>query len=83
MVVTGPRLDPAALPDAPGVDKRAYVPDLHLRPWGWLFEGCDPHRHTTGAVERAGFSTVRHERPKLRHSLSWPVNTAAWGIATR
>ncbi|GAA3732604.1 alpha/beta hydrolase [Salinactinospora qingdaonensis] len=29
IVVTGPRLDPASLPDAPGVEKRAYVPDLH------------------------------------------------------
>jgi pimeloyl-ACP methyl ester carboxylesterase len=29
VVVTGPRIDPASLPDAPGLDKRAYVPDLH------------------------------------------------------
>ncbi|HEX6418274.1 MAG TPA: alpha/beta fold hydrolase [Acidimicrobiales bacterium] len=29
VVVTGPRLDPASLPDAPGVETRAYVPDLH------------------------------------------------------
>ena len=29
VVVTGPRIDPAALPDVPGVDKVAFVPDLH------------------------------------------------------
>jgi pimeloyl-ACP methyl ester carboxylesterase/predicted glycosyltransferase len=29
VVVTGPRIDPASLPDAPGLDKRAFVPDLH------------------------------------------------------
>jgi pimeloyl-ACP methyl ester carboxylesterase/predicted glycosyltransferase len=29
VVVTGPRLDPAALPYAVGVDKRAFVPNLH------------------------------------------------------
>jgi pimeloyl-ACP methyl ester carboxylesterase/predicted glycosyltransferase len=29
IVVTGPRLEPDALPDAPGLDRRAYVPDLH------------------------------------------------------
>lgn len=29
VVVTGPRLDPASLPDVDGVEKRAYVPGLH------------------------------------------------------
>jgi pimeloyl-ACP methyl ester carboxylesterase/predicted glycosyltransferase len=29
VVVTGPRIDPASLPDAPGLDKRSFVPDLH------------------------------------------------------
>jgi pimeloyl-ACP methyl ester carboxylesterase/predicted glycosyltransferase len=29
VVVTGPRLDPDALPTADGVEKRAFVPDLH------------------------------------------------------
>lgn len=29
VVVTGPRLDPAGLPDPPGVTLRRYVPDLH------------------------------------------------------
>ncbi len=29
VVVTGPRLDPAALPQPPGVTLRRYVPDLH------------------------------------------------------
>jgi pimeloyl-ACP methyl ester carboxylesterase/predicted glycosyltransferase len=29
VLVTGPRIDPASLPDAAGLDKRAFVPDLH------------------------------------------------------
>lgn len=29
IVVTGPRIDPAALPQVPGVEYRAFVPDLH------------------------------------------------------
>lgn len=53
------------------------------RPWGWLFEGCDPHRHTGDAIRAAGFSDVHVGRRKLRRSPFWPVNTAIWGIATR
>jgi pimeloyl-ACP methyl ester carboxylesterase/predicted glycosyltransferase len=30
MVVAGPRIDPASLPRAPGVEVRGFVPDLHL-----------------------------------------------------
>ncbi|MCD9625680.1 alpha/beta hydrolase [Rhabdothermincola salaria] len=29
VIVTGPRIDPGALPDVAGVEKRAFVPDLH------------------------------------------------------
>jgi pimeloyl-ACP methyl ester carboxylesterase/predicted glycosyltransferase len=29
VVVTGPRIDPASLPAAPGLEVRGYVPDLH------------------------------------------------------
>jgi pimeloyl-ACP methyl ester carboxylesterase/predicted glycosyltransferase len=29
VLVTGPRIDPASLPDAAGLDKRTFVPDLH------------------------------------------------------
>jgi pimeloyl-ACP methyl ester carboxylesterase/predicted glycosyltransferase len=29
VVVTGPRIDPASLPNIPGLDIRPYVPDLH------------------------------------------------------
>ena len=31
LVVTGPRIDPLALPDVAGVEVRGYVPDLYLR----------------------------------------------------
>lgn len=68
---------------APPRRARSVVQRAIRRPWGWLFEGCDPHRHTLAAVERAGFRAVRAEHRKLRRSLFWPVNTAAWGIATR
>lgn len=53
------------------------------RPWGYVFEGCDPARDTPEAVGSAGFRTVRTERRKLRRSVFWPVNTAAWGIAEK
>ena len=62
--------------------RRAVQRAIH-RPWGYVFEGCDPARHTIDAVERAGFTEVRAERRKLSRSLFWPVNTAAWGIAIR
>lgn len=68
---------------APPRGPRAWVQRAIRRPWGWLFEGCDPHRHTLETVRAAGFESVESERRKLRHSLFWPVNTAAWGIATR
>ena len=53
------------------------------RPWGWVFEGCDPHRHTPDTIAEAGFSEVHLERRKLRNSVFWPVNTAACGVAIR
>ena len=53
------------------------------RPWGWVYEGWDPHRHTLATIEHAGFSEVRAGRRKLRGSPFWPVNSGAWGIAVR
>lgn len=53
------------------------------RPWGYIFEGCDPGRNTPDAVASAGFRTVRIERRLLRRSVFWPVNTAAWGVAEK
>ncbi len=62
---------------------RALAQRAIRRPWGWLFEGCDPHRHTPDTIRQAGFTEVQLERRKLRNSVFWPVNTAAWGVATR
>jgi len=62
---------------------RSLVQRAIGRPWSWLFDGCDPHRDIPVAVRHAGFSTVRIERRKFRHSVFWPVNTAVWGIAVR
>lgn len=67
---------------APGT-VRARVQRSIRRPWGWLFEGCDPHRHTADALRRAGFATVDVAGYKLRRSPFWPVNTAIRGVATR
>jgi SAM-dependent methyltransferase len=53
------------------------------RPWGYVFEGCNPARNTPEAVASAGFRTLQVERRKLRHSVFFPVNTAAWGIAVK
>jgi ubiquinone/menaquinone biosynthesis C-methylase UbiE len=53
------------------------------RPWGYVFEGCNPARNTPETVASTGFRTLRVERRKLRHSVFWPVNTAAWGIAVK
>jgi ubiquinone/menaquinone biosynthesis C-methylase UbiE len=62
---------------------RGRVQRVVRRPWGWLFEGCDPHPATTQAIERAGFAHVTIQPRKLRRSPFWPVNTAVWGIAER
>lgn len=68
---------------APEGTFRAWVQVWIRRPWGWLFEGCDPHRETLDSIFDSGFRSVRYERRKLRHSLFWNVNTAVWGIAAR
>ncbi len=47
IVVTGPRLDPAVMPQAPGVEYRAYVPDLHRH-----LAACDL------AIVQGGLSTT-------------------------
>jgi SAM-dependent methyltransferase len=62
---------------------RALVQRAIRRPWGWLFEGCHPHRHTAETIEGAGFASVRVERRKFRRSVFWPVTTAVWGVAVR
>lgn len=68
-----------AAPDGP----RARVQRAVRRPWSWVFEGCDTHRHSHDLVARAGFTSLQLEHRKLRRSPFWPVNTAVWGIAVR
>lgn len=62
---------------------RSGVQRAIRKPWGWVFEGCDPHRNTPHVVEQAGFGSVQITRRRFRHSLFWPVNSAVWGIAVR
>jgi SAM-dependent methyltransferase len=68
---------------APHWSPRRWLQRAIRRPWSWLYEGCTLDRHTAATVRAAGFAhvTVHHER--LRGSAFVPVNTAAWGIATR
>ncbi|GAA3732595.1 class I SAM-dependent methyltransferase [Salinactinospora qingdaonensis] len=68
---------------APHSSLRARVQRSIRRPWGWLFEGCDTHRHTPETIRGAGFASVSIEERKFRNSLFWPVNTAVWGVAVR
>jgi SAM-dependent methyltransferase len=68
---------------APGRGIRRGIQRAIRRPWGWLFEGCRPDRHTPDLVVTAGFSRVHMARRKFRNSLFFPVNTAAWGVAVK
>jgi ubiquinone/menaquinone biosynthesis C-methylase UbiE len=68
---------------APAPGPRRLVQRAIRRPWGWVFEGCNPGPHTPALLEAAGFGDLRVEHRKLRRSLFWPVNTAIWGQAVR
>jgi SAM-dependent methyltransferase len=68
---------------SPRPGPRSVVQRAIRRPWGWLFEGCNPHRPTLATIEAAGFRDVHAEHRKFRRSLFWPVNTAVHGIAIR
>ncbi|QEO13090.1 class I SAM-dependent methyltransferase [Agromyces intestinalis] len=62
---------------------RSWVQRAVRRPWGWTFEGCDPHRDTAAVIERAGFQRTSVSDRILRGSVFYPVNTAICGIAWR
>jgi SAM-dependent methyltransferase len=68
---------------APRRGVRRAVQRAIRRPWGWVFEGCNPGRDTVGLLQAAGFQALEVEHRKFRRSLFWPVNTAVWGIAVR
>jgi ubiquinone/menaquinone biosynthesis C-methylase UbiE len=68
---------------APRAGIRRLVQQVIRRPWGWVFEGCDPVPPTAALLASAGFRTLRLQHMKFRHSLFWPVNTAVWGLAVR
>lgn len=68
---------------APPWSPRRWLQHLLRRPWRWLYEGCDLCRHTTEAIENAGFSRVELTPGRWRHSIFVPVNAAVHGIATR
>lgn len=68
---------------APRWSPRRWLQVALRRPWGWVFEGCDPARDTQARLHAAGFSSITVERRKWRRSAFFPVNTAIWGIAVR
>jgi pimeloyl-ACP methyl ester carboxylesterase/predicted glycosyltransferase len=84
VVVTGPRIDPASLPSAPGVEYRRFVPDLYAH-----LAACDL------AVVQGGLSTCMEltaaKRPFLyfplrnhfEQTLHVPYRLARYGAGTR
>jgi ubiquinone/menaquinone biosynthesis C-methylase UbiE len=66
---------------APHRGVRRAVQRVIRRPWGWVFEGCNPGKDTVGLLQAAGFDALEIEQRKFKRSLFWPVNTAVWGIA--
>jgi SAM-dependent methyltransferase len=62
---------------------RGWVQRAVSRPWGWVFEGCDPHRGTDRMLEAAGFRDLTLIHRRLRRSVFYPVNTAIAGVAWR
>jgi ubiquinone/menaquinone biosynthesis C-methylase UbiE len=68
---------------APRRGLRRAVQRAIRRPWGWVFEGCNPGKDTAGLLQAAGFDALELEHRKFRRSLFWPVNTGMWGIAIR
>lgn len=62
---------------------RRWVQNLIARPWAWIFQGCRTNRDTASVLALAGFSELRVEKRKFRHSAFFPVNSAIWGIASK
>lgn len=64
------------------VSPRRWLQRVLVRPWAWLFEGCQLCRNTADAIAEAGFDTVQLHRGRFRHSVFIPVNRAISGVAT-
>lgn len=62
IVVAGPRIDPASLPGHPGLEARAYVPDLHRH-----LAACDL------AVVQGGLATTMELTAARRPFLYFPL----------
>ncbi|HZP38426.1 MAG TPA: alpha/beta fold hydrolase [Methylomirabilota bacterium] len=62
VVVTGPRIDPASLPATPGIEYRAFVPDLYAH-----LAGCDL------AIVQGGLSTCMELTAAGRPFLYFPL----------
>jgi pimeloyl-ACP methyl ester carboxylesterase/predicted glycosyltransferase len=62
IIVTGPRIDPASLPQAPGLEYRRFVPDLYAQ-----LAGCDL------AVVQGGLSTCMELTALKRPFIYFPL----------
>src|SRR5262245_59858736 len=62
IVITGPRIDPASLPQEPGIEYRAFVPDLYAH-----LAACDL------AVVQGGLSTCMELTAAKRPFLYFPL----------
>jgi ubiquinone/menaquinone biosynthesis C-methylase UbiE len=69
--------------EAPRRGVRRAIQRVIRRPWGYVFEGCNPGPSTVPLLEAAGFDELQLEHAKFRRSVFWPVNTAVWGIGVR
>ena len=63
------------------VSPRRWIQTVLVRPWSWLFEGCQLCRNTAASIEAAGFADVDLERRRFRWSMFVPVNSAISGRA--
>jgi SAM-dependent methyltransferase len=59
------------------------VQRLVRRPWGAVFDGCDPCRDTERVLRAAGFSSVSLRRRRTFDPIFYPVVEQISGTATR
>ena len=65
------------------VSPRRWLQTSLMKPWAWLYEGCQLCRNTQSAIYRAGFNSVDMRRHRMRKSAFVPVNLAISGSAVK
>lgn len=72
-------IEHVAAPEGSGKRK---VQNVLLRPWRWLFEGCETNRDTGGLLQTIGFSDVSMESFDSK-AMPPPVSPGIVGVATK